>query len=106
MQERRPQLIEYHGEIMLRLPDYFEGIEQKEEKAKLTEKVERSILYWYYSRETQKKNPTLQELFNLPLARTRREMVLFASEVWDGETIPLRECLYQAHRSVCSRRLL
>lgn len=106
MQERRPQLIEYHGEIMLRLPDYYETMEQKEEKAKLTDKVERSILYWYYGRETQKKNPTLQELFELHLARMRREIVLFASEVWEGETTPLRECLYQVYRSVCPQRLV
>ncbi|KAK5114552.1 hypothetical protein LTR62_002487 [Meristemomyces frigidus] len=98
MQERRPQLIEYYGDIMLRLPDYYEAMEDKDEKAKLTEKVERSILYWYYSRETQAKNPQLQALFDLPLARTRREMVLFASEVWSGETIPLRECLYRVQR--------
>jgi hypothetical protein len=85
---------------MLQLPDYYEAMEKGEEKAKLTDKVERSLLYWYYSRETKAKNPTLQELFDLPLARTRRETVLFASEVCDGETIPLRECLYQVQRSV------
>nr|POF05967.1 altered inheritance of mitochondria protein 9, mitochondrial [Quercus suber] len=94
LQERRPQLVEYNGEIMLRLPDYYEAMEDREEKAQLTNKVERSILYWYYGRETQRKNPALQQLFDLPLARIRREVVLFASEVWDGETIPLRECLH------------
>lgn len=101
MQERRPQLIEYCGETILRLPDHYEAMEVKEEKAKLTDKVERSILHWYYGRETQRKNTTLQELFDLPLARTRRETVLFASEVWDGETIPLRECPYHLWRLVC-----
>lgn len=81
MQERRPQLIEYHGEIMLRLLDYYEAMEDKEAKVKLTDKVERSIIYWYYGQETQVKNPALQELFDLPLARKRRETVLFASDV-------------------------
>jgi hypothetical protein len=100
MQERRPQLFEYHGEIILRLPDYYEAMEDKEEKVKLANKVERSIIYWYYGRETGEKNPALQELFDLPLARKRRELVLFASEVWHGETIPLRECLYHVQRSV------
>nr|POE94353.1 hypothetical protein CFP56_16593 [Quercus suber] len=100
MQERRPQLIEYNGEEMLRLPDYYEAMDDKDEKARLTDKVEKSILYWYYGRETQKRNPVLQQLFDLPMARTRREVVLFASEVWDGDTIPLRECLYQLQQSV------
>lgn len=95
MQERRPQLIEYYGEMILRLPDYYEGMEDMEEKAKLTDKVERSILYWCYTHETQTHNPTLQRLFDLPLARTRRELVLFTSDIWDGETIPLRESLYK-----------
>jgi hypothetical protein len=95
MQERRPQLIEYYGEIILRLPDYYEEIEDKEEKANLTDQVERSLLHWYYGRQTQKQNPTLQKLFDLPLARIRREVVLFASEIWDGQTVPLRECLYK-----------
>lgn len=98
MGERRPQLIEYHGDIILRLPDSYEAMEDKDEKAKLADKVERSILYWYYSRETREKNSTLQKLYDLPLARKRRELVLFASEVWDGETIPLRECLYHIQR--------
>lgn len=98
MQERRPQLIEYHGEMILRLPDYYETMEDKEEKAKLTDRVEKSILLWYYGQEIQEKNPNLQHLFDLPLARKRRETVLFASELWEGETIPLRECLYQLQR--------
>lgn len=95
MQERRPQLVEYYGEMMLRLPDYYEGMEDKQEKAKVTDKVERSLLYWYYTRKTTTDNPTLLRLFDLPLARTRRELVLFASDIWEGETIPLRELLYK-----------
>lgn len=67
--------------MMLRLPDYYEGIEDKQEKAKVTDKVERSLLYWYYARKTTTDNPTLLRLFDLPLARIRRELVLFASDV-------------------------
>lgn len=33
----------------------------------------------------------------------RREVVLFASELWDGETVPLRECVYQLQQSVSLR---
>lgn len=46
MQERRPQLIEYHGEMILRLPDYYESMEDKTAKAKLRDRVEKSIMLW------------------------------------------------------------
>jgi len=95
MQERRPQLLEYDGEMMLRLPEYFETMKDKAEKAKVQAQVEKSILLWYYHRVVRERFPALQELFDLPLARIRRETVLFASDVWEGETVPLRECLYQ-----------
>ncbi|KAI7251765.1 Uracil-regulated protein, partial [Hortaea werneckii] len=98
MQERRPQLLEYDGEIMLRLPGHFEMIENKAEKAKVQTQVERSILSWYYHRVVRERLPALQELFDLPLARVRRETVLLASDIWECETIPLRECLYQLQR--------
>lgn len=86
--------------MILRLSDYYETMEDEDEKTKLADRVGKSILFWYYGRETQRKNPTLKNLFELPLARKRRETVLFASELWEGETIPLRECLYQLQRFV------
>ncbi|KAI7542419.1 hypothetical protein KC331_g7991 [Hortaea werneckii] len=95
MQERRPQLLEYDGKMMLRLPDYFEAIEDKAEKAKVQAQVEKSILSWYYHRVVREQCPVLQDLFDLPLARLRRETALFASDIWEGETVPLRECLYR-----------
>ncbi|KAI6858144.1 hypothetical protein KC323_g7118 [Hortaea werneckii] len=50
MQERRPQLLEYDGETILRLPDYFETIENKAEKAKVQTQVEKSILSWQWNK--------------------------------------------------------
>ncbi|KAI7710514.1 hypothetical protein KC353_g9655 [Hortaea werneckii] len=99
MQERRSQLFEYDGEMMmLRLPEYFETVEDEAEKAKLQSQVEKSILSWYYHGVVREQNPVLQEIFDLPLARIRRETVLFASDIWEGETLPLRECLYRLQR--------
>ncbi|RMX77729.1 hypothetical protein D0869_09650 [Hortaea werneckii] len=98
MQERRPQLFEYDGEMMLRLPNDFETMEDQAEKAKLQSQVEKSILSWYYHGVVREQNPVLQELFDLPLARTRRETMLFASDIWEGETLPLRECLHRLQR--------
>lgn len=98
MQERRPPLIDYREKIILRLPENYEAMKNKQEKAKLAQKVEKSILCWVYGRRTQKENPNLQELFDLPLARTRWEAVLYASDIWNGETTPLREYLYTLQR--------
>ncbi|KAI7236741.1 hypothetical protein KC330_g3579 [Hortaea werneckii] len=98
MQERRPQLFEYDGEMILRLPNDFETIEDQAEKAELQSQVEKSILSWYYHGVVREQNPVLQALFDLPLARTRRETVFLASDIWEGETLPLRECLYRLQR--------
>ncbi|KAI7154284.1 Uracil-regulated protein [Hortaea werneckii] len=87
MQERRPQLLEYDGEIILRLPEYFETMEDQAEKTKVQSQVEKSILSRYYHGVVREQNPALQELFDLPLARTRRETVLFASDIWEGNGI-------------------
>jgi hypothetical protein len=100
MQAHRPRLTVYDGELMLRLPDYYEAMKEGDEKDKLADKVERSILSWYYGRGTRAKNPAVQAILNLPLSRTRREVALFASEACDGDTIPLRECLCQIERLV------
>ncbi|EME87090.1 uncharacterized protein MYCFIDRAFT_152052 [Pseudocercospora fijiensis CIRAD86] len=95
MQEKRPQLIDYHGELMLRLPDDYETMQDKDEKKKVCNKVQKSLVYWRYGRQTQRQNPVLRELFDLPLARVRRETVSFASNISHGEALPLRESLYQ-----------
>ncbi|KAI6789954.1 hypothetical protein KC361_g8216 [Hortaea werneckii] len=50
MQERRPQLLEDDGEMVLRLPDYFETMEDKVEKAKVQAQVEKSILSWQWDK--------------------------------------------------------
>lgn len=98
MQERLPQLLEYDGEMMLRLPEYFEPMEDQAEKAKLQSQVEKSILSWYYHGVVREQMSVLQKIFDLPLARIRRETVLFPSDIWEGETLPLRECLYRLQR--------
>ena len=98
LQEKRPQLVDYGGELILRLPDHYEAMEDKQEKAGLADKVERSILLFYYTRNTRARNPSLQELFELPLVKERAQTVSFANDVWDGDNIPLRECLYTLQR--------
>lgn len=96
LQERRPQLIDYQGDLILRLPDSFDAMEDKQEKKKLRNKVQKSIVYFLYGEEIRKHHPTLQKVFDAPLARKRRELVGFAGGIWDADTmIPLRESLHR-----------
>lgn len=98
LQAKRPRLVQYHGAITLRLPDGYEEMEDKDEKARVTQQVEKSILFWCYGEDIKTRNPELHELLILPLARKRKETVKFASEISEGDVTPLRECLIQLMR--------
>lgn len=100
MQERRPHWINYYGELVLRLPYSYETMEDEDEKACLRDKVERSLIYWNYNERTKKRNPVLSGIFDLPMASTRRETVVFASHLWDKDVMLLRECLTRLCRCV------
>ncbi|KAI6894115.1 hypothetical protein KC318_g12156 [Hortaea werneckii] len=50
MQERRPQLLDYDGEMRLHLPEYFETMKDQAEKAKVQSQVEKSILSWQWNK--------------------------------------------------------
>ncbi|KAK4556595.1 Phosphotransferase enzyme [Recurvomyces mirabilis] len=99
MQEKRPQLVAYQGEVQLQLPTSYETIEDKDEKARVRNQVEKSILKRVYEQETEKHNTVLHSLYQVPHIRTRAETVTFASQIWEGDTIPLRECLIRLERS-------
>lgn len=100
MQERRPHWINYYEELVLRLPYSYETMKDEDEKASLRDKVERSLVYWNYNERTKKRNPILSGIFDLPLASTRRETVVFASHLWDKNVMLLRECLTRLCRCV------
>ena len=79
LQARHPRLVDYNGEIQLRLPDSFKAIADKDEKAKIRAKVERSILIWSYENDTKRINPVLHEILHVRQGRTRRDTVDMAS---------------------------
>lgn len=83
---------------MLKLPQHYDTLVDKEEKARIRTQVEKSLVLWVYESETKTSNPALHELFHLPQWRTRRHAVEFASNTWEGDIIPFRQCLIRIVR--------
>ncbi|RYP57608.1 hypothetical protein DL769_009386 [Monosporascus sp. CRB-8-3] len=98
LQARQPQLVDYDGELMLRLPPHYDSLEDEEEKACIRSQVEKSILLWAYERDTKKINHLLHEVYHLPHGRTRRDVVDFSANTWDGDIVPFRESLLRIQR--------
>ena len=97
---RRPRLVDHQGEIALTLLDHYETIEDPDEKARVADHVEKSILLWCYERKTKVRHAELHALFHLPQAQKRKDTVASASELSDGEVTPLRGCLVELKRYV------
>jgi hypothetical protein len=90
---------------MLRLPENFNALDNEDEKARIREQVEKSIVLWVYETETRKSNPVLHDIFHIYQGRTRRDTVEFSANTWDGDIIPFRQCLIRIARYVrsCAR---
>lgn len=69
---------------MLKLPSIYESIADEEERSRVREQVEKSIILWAYESDTKKENPTLHEILHVPHGRTRRETVAFSFNTWFG----------------------
>jgi len=99
IQARRPALIDYEGEVMLKLPPQFKDMEDGDEKDLIRSKVERSILRFCYDDETQQSNAVLATVFqSIPHRQTICEAITFAANTWDSDIIMLRECLIRLER--------
>jgi Phosphotransferase enzyme family len=93
LQAQHPRLVRYKGEAMLKLPKHYDTLTDEEEKTRIRTQVERFLVAWVYESETKASNPILHELFNLPHSRTRRDTVEVASNTWEGDILPFRQCL-------------
>ncbi|KAH7370626.1 kinase-like domain-containing protein [Rhexocercosporidium sp. MPI-PUGE-AT-0058] len=96
-QFRHPKLVDYNGEMLLKLPENYERLEG-DEKARTRKQVEKSIVLYTYETETDTKNVLLKEILHMHHGRPRRETVLFAANTWDGDIIPFRQCLIRLER--------
>lgn len=102
LQYRHPKLVDYNGEVLLKLPENYESLEEGDGKARTRKQVEKSIILYTYEMETDKNNPLLSEILRIHHGRTRRETVQFAANTWDGDIIPFRQCLIRIERLVHS----
>ncbi|KAI4693582.1 uncharacterized protein J4E88_001955 [Alternaria novae-zelandiae] len=96
MQARHPQLVAYDGEMMLHLPDRCEQPDKErdhEEKKRLQDQVERSLILRHYERGIRKASPLMNEIMSLPHGQTRHDLVTFAENTWNGDIIPFRKSL-------------
>ncbi|CZR51218.1 probable FMP29 Found in Mitochondrial Proteome [Phialocephala subalpina] len=98
LQFRHPKLVDFNGEVLLKLPENYESLEEGDEKARTRKQVEKSIVLYTYETETDKQNPLLSEILRIHHGRTRRETVQFAANTWDGDIIPFRQCLIRIER--------
>jgi hypothetical protein len=94
--------VDYNGEVLLKLPENYESLEDGGEKARTRKQVEKSIVLYTYETETDKTNPLLREILRINNGRTRRETVQFAANTWDGDILPFRQCLIRVERLVHS----
>jgi len=99
LQYRYPKLVDvdYNGKVMLRLPENYKDME-KSEKDRVANQVERSLVQYLYEIETQKHNPLLVEMNNVPHRVTRKQTIEFGDDTWDGDILPFRQCLIRIER--------
>ncbi|KAF2235720.1 hypothetical protein EV356DRAFT_522818 [Viridothelium virens] len=98
LQARHPRLIDYNGEVMLKLPENYTALEDEDEKMRVRTQVEKSIVLWTYETETKMANPILYDILHIYQGRTRRDTVEFSANTWDGDIIPFRQCLIRIAR--------
>ncbi|UPX16985.1 uncharacterized protein EKO05_0007364 [Ascochyta rabiei] len=97
LQAQHPRLVDYNGELMLKLPESYNALEE-EEKMRVRTQVKKSIVLWTYETETKNRNSVLYNIWHISQARTRRNTVDFSANTWDSDIIPFRQCLIRIAR--------
>ncbi|KAF1840944.1 uncharacterized protein K460DRAFT_347404 [Cucurbitaria berberidis CBS 394.84] len=98
LQARHSRLVHYNGELMTKLPESYNALEDEDEKLRVRIQVEKSIVLWTYETETKKMNPILHDIPHIIQGRTRRDTVDFSANTWDEDIIPFRQCLIRIAR--------
>lgn len=93
LQARHPRLVDYNGELMLKLPDHYEASEDKDEIERICKQVEKSIILWAYENKTKSTDPFLQDILHIYQGLIRGETVDFAANTSDRDIIPFRQWL-------------
>lgn len=101
LQARTPRLIDYHGEIQLRLPEDFKTLPE-EERDRVRDQVQRSIQVYLYEDRTARVNPLLDRAIRKPHGKTLAQLVSFAGNSWDDHIVPLRDTLIDVERYIAN----
>ena len=67
--------MDYNGEVLLKLLENYESLEEGDKKARTRKQVKKSIVLYTYETETNKNNLLLSEILRTYYSRTRRETV-------------------------------
>lgn len=97
LQARPSPLVNYQGSMLLKRPDNFDILDD-EQKAQVKQQIFKSTLFQLYLLETEERNPTLAQIFQLNHGRTRRLPVEFAGNTWDDDIVSFREALINVER--------
>jgi len=103
---RQPKVIDYNGEMLQHPPDNYKDIQDEEEKARIDAQTEKSVVLYTYETHTRIANPAVHAVFQIPHGLTRRQLITFATNTWDGDIIPFRQSLIRIARFVMSSALL
>jgi Phosphotransferase enzyme family len=109
LRARAPRLLDYNGEIILKLPPTYE--EMPEDERRLVEcQVQQSMQIYSYEHKTAGRNPLLDRVLRYPQGKMLSNVVDFASTSWNGDILPLRDCLirierYEPQPSLCQSYL-
>ncbi|KAF1918902.1 kinase-like domain-containing protein [Ampelomyces quisqualis] len=97
LRARAPQFLQYNGDIMLKLPPEYEEMSEDERRS-VEYKVQQSIQVYSYEHKTAGRNALLNRVLRYPHGKMLSNVVGFASASWDGDILPLRDCLIRIER--------
>ena len=97
LQARTPRLIDYHGEIKLKLPENLKALD-KDERSRVRDQVSKSIQLYLYERKTAKDNPLLNRALRQSFGKLLCQLVDFAGNSWDDDILRIRECLIKLEK--------
>ncbi|KAH7397037.1 kinase-like domain-containing protein [Phaeosphaeria sp. MPI-PUGE-AT-0046c] len=97
LRARAPRILDYNGDIMLKLPPEYEEMSEDERRS-VECKAQQSIQVYSYEHKTAGRNPLLNRVLRYPHGKMLSNVVEFASASWDGDILPRRDCLIRIER--------
>jgi hypothetical protein len=100
LQRRRAELVAYRGQMITELPDNYATLEDKDEKKRIRNQFEGSVMLSTYNSETKNTNPILHESYQVVQQENRRPTMKLCDNTWDENIGLFRQCLIRVERYV------